>query len=250
MEKRLKSHPAASRLQLQAALSPHGLVLRGGFVPGLADAVPNLADGRPPAVLWLVGVVGSAFWPQFKASTFYQDGLPDPLDRWSAAIAHALAKAWGGRALLPSERIEGPQGQPSYHPFQRWASRAEPLQPSPLMLRMHPEHGPWHAYRFALALPSVVSQDLASATPIPVADICANCAGQPCLHTCPVQAFTGSAYRIDACASHLHSPLGQPCMAQGCLARRACPVAPELRYSAEHAAFHMRAFAGVHPQRP
>jgi len=233
--------PSSIAQQLQAALTPHGLQLRGGFAPTPADHLPTLPNGQPAASVWMVGVVGSAFWPHFKASAFYSDGLPDPLDRWSRAIGEALAARLGGTALFP---FDGPP----YLPFQRWADRAEATQPSRMLLRMHPAHGLWHAYRFALALPA----SLAFATPgptaaqTPPADICATCNGQPCLQACPVGAYTGEAFLLEACASHLHSGEGTDCMQGGCLARRACPVAPEKCYIPEHAAFHMQAFAERH----
>jgi hypothetical protein len=222
---------------LQAALSRHGLNLRGGFAPVAADGLPALPHGQPVAGVWMVGVIGSDFWPHFKASPFFSDGLPDPLDRWSRAIGEALAARFGGRALFP---FDGPP----YHPFQRWADRAEPTQPSRMMLRIHPQHGLWHAYRFALALPNTPPRHTPLATPAP--DLCATCSDQPCLRACPVGAYTGEAFLLDACASHLHSGQGADCMQSGCLARRACPVASEKRYSQEHAAFHMKAFAQNH----
>ncbi|HOZ63332.1 MAG TPA: hypothetical protein PK497_02925 [Burkholderiaceae bacterium] len=231
-----------SRAQLVAALSVHGLRLRGGWLPGVEDALPSLPGGQTAAVVWMVGVTGSDFWPLFKATSFYQDGQPDPLDRWSQAIGSELANQWGGMALFP---FDGPP----YHPFQRWATRAEPLQASPLMLRIHPEFGLWHAYRFALALPVALPEDLPAFTHVPAtarSDLCLTCDGQPCLSACPVQAFTGAAYRLDACAAHLHSPDGGDCMQSGCRARRACPIGRDHTYEPEHAAFHMRAFASRH----
>lgn len=233
---------ATMRTELGAALAPHGLQLRGHWVPTATDSLPLLPGDRTAAVVWMVGVAGSGFWPHFAASPFYQDGQPDPLDRWSAHIAHALAAQHGGRALFP---FEGPP----YWPFQQWADRSEPTTPSPLMLRMHPEYGLWHAYRFALALPTLAQQD----TPEPPArhsnmatDLCARCSGQPCLQACPVDAFTGQAYRLEACATHLHATAGGDCMQQGCLARRACPQGVAFRYTPAHAAFHMQAFTQRH----
>ncbi len=238
---------------LQAALSLHGLHLRGSFAPTTDDKLPHRPDGQPIASVWMVGVIGSGFWPYFKASSFYSDGLPDPLDRWSRAIGEELAARCGGLALFP---FTGPP----YHPFQRWADRAEATQPSRMMLRIHPEHGLWHAYRFALALPAArhgSGPDADHADMLAVqahisparsmqADLCAHCSGQPCLQACPVGAYTGDTFLRDACASHLHSGQGADCMQSGCLARRACPVAPAMRYTPEHAAFHMQAFAQRH----
>lgn len=228
---------------LKAALSPHGLNLRGSFVPVAADSLPILPNGQPAASVWMVGVVGSAFWPHFKASAFYRDGLPDPLDRWSRAIGEELAARFGGIALFP---FDGPP----YHPFQRWADRAEATQPSKMMLRIHPDHGLWHAYRLALALPATPDAPLApaglAAQPDRASDLCATCSGQPCLQACPVGAYTGEVFLLDACASHLHSGPGAQCMQSGCQARRACPVGSGMRYTPEHAAFHMQAFAERH----
>ena len=222
--------------RLQAALSPHGLTLRGGFAPVPADALPALPNGEPATGVWMVGVVGSAFWPHFKSSSFYNDGQPDPLDRWSRAIGEELAARFGGIALFP---FDGPP----YHPFQRWADRSEATQPSRMLLRIHPEFGLWHAYRFALALPLAPA---AATPPVQVttsADLCATCSGQPCLQACPVGAYTGDAFLLDACASHLHSGQGAECMQSGCIARRACPAGSSFMYTKEHMAFHMLAFA-------
>ena len=254
---------AAGPHDLVGTLAAHGLRLRGSWVPQAHDAfpafptLPALPDGSAPGVVCMVGVVGSEFWPHFVASPFFSDGLPDPLDRWSRAIGDTLAQQLGGIALYP---FDGPP----YHPFQRWADRAESTQPSRMMLRIHPTYGRWHAYRFALALPGLGAlADSTAATPAdqasavkgaagaegpqaPPGDLCATCSGQPCLQACPVDAYTGETFVLQACASHLHSGAGADCLQGGCLARRACPVAPQLRYTAEHAAFHMQAFAERH----
>ncbi len=233
--------------QLEAGLAAFGLQLRGAWRPEVktwasgTDLSINLPDGQPAVMIYLVGVVGSAFWPAFKASTFYRDGLPDPLDRWSHAIGTELAARWGALAVFP---FEGPP----YHPFQQWAARAEQLKTSPVMLKIHPTFGLWHAYRFALAFSSELPVE-ATVNPSPTmneADICLSCDGQPCLQACPVQAFTGAAFRLEACADHLHGSPDGDCMRVGCLARRACPVGTEYAYTPDHAAFHMRAFIRQH----
>ena len=82
---------APSRAQIADVLSSHGLHLRGAWEPQVSDALPALANGKTAAVVWMVGAVGSRLWPAFSASPYYADGLPNPLDRWSRAIAEELA---------------------------------------------------------------------------------------------------------------------------------------------------------------
>jgi len=232
-----------SRNWLEQALARHGLRLRGGWRPRPGDDLPALAAG-PVAVVWMVGQVGSECWPSFARSEFFDDGLPDPMDRWSKHIGDALARQCAGRAVYPSDG-------PPFAPFQQWAGRAEALRASPLLLQIHPQYGLWHAYRFALALPVLDAADAASLLQVDTgaaADLCLSCDGQPCLHACPVDAFSPNAYDVDQCAGHLHAPAGADCMASGCLARRACPVGAGYRYGQAHAGFHMAAFAGRHPE--
>jgi hypothetical protein len=231
------------RPALSAALQLQGLHLRGGFCPQAHEAI-RLPDGRPAAVLWLAGNVGGSMWAHFQSSPLAHDGLPHPLDRWSRQIGDALALQFGGAALYP---FDGPPLQPNYHPFQQWASRCEAVFPSPLMLRLHPQHGLWHAYRFALALPTVDADDRAACSQhIDAAqedeNPCLRCVEQPCLHACPVQAYDGQAFAIERCRDHVRHAADQQCLSGGCLARNACPVAPQLRYAPAQARFHMQAF--------
>jgi len=71
---------------------------------------------------------------------------------------------------------------------------------------------------------------------------CLRCLDQPCLHTCPVQAYDSQGFAVQACRAHVRQDASQVCMTGGCLARNACPVAPQLRYSPMQARFHMQAF--------
>ena len=52
----------------------------------------------------------------------------------------------------------------------------------------------------------------------------------------------GVRYAVPTCLNHLEVPVGQDCLATGCLARRACPVGAEWRSEPTQAGFHMRAF--------
>lgn len=147
-----------------------GLALRGGFHPLAADGVPDLADGRPASTLLMLGWTGGRQWPVFAASPEYGDGRPHPLDRWSRRMIDAQALRIGGTALYPF-------GGPPHLPFLRWATRAEPVAPSPLGLLIHPDWGLWHAWRGAIALPGRLDLPPSTDRPSP----CARCLARPCL---------------------------------------------------------------------
>jgi hypothetical protein len=216
---------------LTTLLSAAGLSLRGGFRPEAAGALPAFADGRAPATVLLVGNVGRQMWPVFSQSTEARDGAPHPLDRWTRRIVDGIAKPVGAVPLYPF-------GGPPYWPFQRWAQRAETVFPSPLGILMHPQYGLWHAYRAALlfADPIELPPRVDARSP------CETCADRPCLSACPVNAFTKAGFDDRACTGHITAAVGRPCMDGGCLARNACPVAPELRYGPPQLQFHMAAF--------
>ena len=142
----------------------------------------------------------------------------------------AIAAKAGARALFP---FEGPP----YHPFQRWAQRAEAVFGSPLGLLVHRDYGLWHAYRAALLLPDALSLERDEGD-----SPCLTCVGQPCLTACPVGAFSGEGYDVGACAAHLSTGEGKACLEGGCRARGACPLGGRYIYRQDHLAFHMAAF--------
>lgn len=205
------------------ALSPDGLIPRGGFYPAAEDEVPD-----DPASLVMVGNAGPDMWRAFAA-----DGPagPNALDRWTARVVEEVAAALGAAALFPF-------GGPPYHPFQRWGALAEALHHSPLGVLIHPDYGLWHAYRAALAFAERIELPAADERPSP----CESCADKPCLSTCPVAAFNGESYDVEACVWLLQDARGADCMAGGCLARGACPVGAEYAYALDQAGFHMAAF--------
>jgi hypothetical protein len=214
---------------LPAALSAHGLILRGGFHPEPAE--PGLEGA---GTLLLVGNAGPAMWRAFAS---HIDGAPDPLNRWTRKVIEPVAEKFGARALYPF-------GEPRW-PFQRWALRAEALHASPLGILIHAEYGLWHAWRAALLFADRL--DLPARTER--ANPCDSCVEKPCLSACPVGAFNGDIYDVPACAAHLRSDAAT-CGATGCHARNACPVGADWRYEAAQIRFHMEAFAAGLPPQP
>ncbi|MGH6718226.1 MAG: hypothetical protein ACREER_02830 [Alphaproteobacteria bacterium] len=227
---------AMSFTDVAAAIEAAGLVPRGGFHPAPEDQVPDLPDGRPAGTVVLAGDVGGRMWPAFAAA---RHGGDHPLDAWTRTVLDRVAAATGATAVYPF-------GGPPYHPFQRWAQRAEPVTPSPIGILIHPVWGLWHAYRGALLYAEAFPPPPRVAAPSP----CASCRDRPCLSTCPVGAFTGASYDVARCVAHVRSDRGGACRDTGCLARRACPIGRDHGHGPAQAAFHMAAFVRAHPDAP
>jgi len=203
-----------------------GLTLRGGFHPEDADDVPG-----NPGTLVLVGNVGPGMWGAFMVDRATYGGRANPLDDWVRDRLSSVATELDATPLFPF-------GGPPFLPFQRWAQRAEPVTSSPLGVLIHPEYGLWHAWRGALAFDAKIELPMPDVRASP----CDSCVDQPCLSTCPVNAFGPDGYDVPVCVRHIETPSGSDCMAQGCRARRACPVGRAYTYAPAQAEFHMRAF--------
>lgn len=226
-------------MNLQDELEGHGLYLRG--VTTLTDdELEQYALPRDKSAIALVGNTGSSYWSGFSQSPEYLDGSPDPLDRWSRRVADDIARHHPVTPLFPF-------AGPPYYPFQQWARRAEGIDASPLGILIHPRFGLWHSYRFALL---GAAFDAAAPVAAPNASPCLACSGRPCLDTCPADAFDGRGYAVDACAGYLEDTPAAACHDGGCLARLACPVAPEMRYLPAQGRFHLRAFLAARQRSP
>ena len=204
--------------EVVAALEPTGMVARGGFVEA------------PTRTLVVIGNVGGAMWPLFRAA---EQPVADPLDTWTRSVLQPIAVSLGADFIHPSDE--------PFQPFQRWAQRAEGIARSPIGILIHPEYGLWHAYRGAFVFPFAVG-----GVPAPTEgqSPCVSCADQPCLSACPVDAFTIDGYDADACRGHVRSRSEPACIEAGCAARLACPIGTRHRYGADQMHFHMRAFVG------
>ena len=228
--------------KLDDCLAEHGLFVRGVTRLSVAE-IEHYGIDLANTELALVGNIGSSYWPQFSQSAEFADGASHPLDRWSRRVAEDIAQRLSVQAVYP---FDGPP----YFPFQQWAKRAEGLEQSPIGVMMHPEFGLWHSYRFALLGAGMGGKEAAgsnlSADHAPVTSPCLNCASKPCLNTCPVAAFDASGYAVERCADYLQQTPQADCLQQGCLARNACPVAPQLRYVADQGRFHLSAFLQAH----
>lgn len=212
---------------LNDAFSIHGLMIRGGFHAGADGHVP---DGIKTLIL--IGNAGPDMWHVFGKT---MPDIPNPMDAWSKTIINEIATQFSATAVYP---FEGPP----YHPFQKWAMRADTVFPTPIGPLIHPKYGMWHAYRGALLFREALELPPKNNATSP----CDTCVDKPCMTTCPVEAFSAGGYDVPGCRTHIGSPEGVDCMGNGCLARRACPVGQNYIYEPAQAAFHMGHFLNPH----
>lgn len=217
---------------LTSLANEHGLLFRGGFTTTSEDNIPPQIGGESSVSLLLFGQAGNSLWPVFSHSPEYADQQPHPLDRWSNRVGQSIAEKINGKLFLPF-------GEAPHHPFLQWATRIEDVQPSRLGMLIHPDHGLWHAYRFAIALAEPV--DGLSGVESH-GDICNLCQSQPCLKRCPVDAFDGTHYDVHSCYQYLQENPESACHTSGCQARDACPEGEHSNYTTEQKKFHMRQF--------
>jgi ferredoxin len=173
----------------------------------------------------LIGNVGPDMWRRFAREAHGRS-----MDAWTKAVVDELAADLNARAVFPFDV--------PHQPFLTWARAAGAGHISPLGLNIHPTYGLWHAYRAALLFPVQFDLPRASAGAHP----CVSCVEKPCLTACPVSAFDGNTYNVQACGQHVNAGPND-CMEGGCLARRACPVGTAFQYGKLQAQFHMKAFA-------
>lgn len=212
--------------RVEAAAAEVGLTIYGALHPPVGPDC-SLRSGT----LILLGTTG-AFWPVFKGSPECADQAPDPIDRWSKRVLTSLATRLAARCVFP---FDGPP----YAPFVAWALASGRAFSSPSQMLVHDQVGMLISYRGALHF-----QQCFDIPPPPLAQSpCRSCAAKPCLTHCPAHALVdGGPYRLAACHDHLDTPAGTPCMTEGCLARRACPLSAGAERQFEQTAHHMRYF--------
>lgn len=209
---------------ITANAAPHHLQVFGVLDAQAGDPVPPGA-----ASIVLLGPAEPGFWDHFRQQPEWRDHQPDPVDRWSRRVISHIADATGSQAIFPF-------GGPPHAPFIDWALRSRRSWTSPVGLLVHDRAGLMVSYRGALA----VAEKLP--TYPPRVSPCQDCPDRPCLTACPVQALGPAGYDLTACHGWLNDPDGQDCMAQGCAARRACPLSRLYGRHPNQSAHHMKAF--------
>lgn len=221
----MTARPLSALAAIAAQALQERLEILGAFHPEAGDGLPDEAR-----TLVLFGPAEPGFWAHVQSAPEWQDGRPDPLDRWSRRVVGTLACDLGGKAYFPF-------GGPPYRPFYQWALRSGRAFASPVSLLVHQTAGLMVSYRGAVALPERI--DLPAPPP---QSPCADCADRPCLGACPAAALTPAGYDVAACHTFLDGSEGGDCLSFGCSVRRSCPLSQRYGRLPEQSAYHMRLF--------
>ena len=196
------------------------------------------------ALLVLLANAGPRFWRRLQIES--AKNLSNPVDTFSVEKArefqHTFLRDSRFTQLYPT-----PAGQ-SPIPLMRLGRLAGWNIPSPLGLGLHPDYGPWSAYRAAWLTDSAQLPEAFYKEPQTVnittidtlqqsAELCVSCTA-PCVEACPADAVThGEDFNIPRCYDY-SEPEDSPCHAH-CFARTACPIGADHQYDKAQLTHHM-----------
>ena len=207
------------------------LAIFGGFHPDEQDKIP-----KGTRTLIMLGPREPGFWAYLKSQEEFQQGLPNPLDRWSKRVIDLIGIKSGGEPIYPF-------GGPPYHPFMTWALKTGRSWHSPVQFLVHETAGLMVSYRGVLAY-----QDHIPLPEPPGVSPCETCADKPCMTACPIGVLTPDGYDADGCRTYIGSFEGQDCLGMGCQVRRICPVSQTYQRDPRQSEFHQMAFLNNAPK--
>lgn len=208
-----------------AELDAQGLNLQAVFeVAKLPENIAAaLRAGAPYRQLLLIGHGGGLLWRQLQRAGMQG---AHPIDDFSRAqVAAWLQSHYPGcrhQFLYP-----GPPGVS----LQGLGQLAGWHHPSPFMVGINARWGSWFAYRALLLADTELPPTQAATSASP----CASCASRACVSACPADALRDG-FDLAACLAYRQQP-GSACQDR-CLARNACPVGDEQRYSEAQISYH------------
>jgi len=235
-------------------LDNRGLLLCAFRWETLPDALRNLTLQAMPAKIAdevegstsvvLLANAGPKFWHHLKQSPLQHQ--ENPVDAVSIDMAHTLNQDFLNAA--PFTQLYPSPPNHSFIPLMRFGGLAGWNVPSPLGLGLHPDYGPWSAYRAAWLSPTdqvpnaycIQPENFKSTDTSTLQNSAALCIGcsAPCVTACPAGAvIAGQNFGAARCHEY-RLPESSPCHTH-CDARRACPIGADQQYDDEQLEYHM-----------
>ncbi len=231
---------------ITAALAPVGLNLIGttprsdyeALVPPQYHIKPRFPETETVVV---IGNGGGEFWRHFRGYAQTRSGYlqqhDHPLDDYTVEVIRVRltplldAARTQYRILYPFQFFSGLTVS-----FMHLAQAARLSVPSILGVQIHPQYGPWIAWRAAVLIDHDVP---ALSAPAQDFEPCATCPERPCIAACPTQAVSAVRdWDLLACMKHrLRVPAD---CAERCHSRYTCVYGREHRYPEDELAYHQR----------
>jgi epoxyqueuosine reductase len=185
----------------------------------------------------MIGNGGGAFWRAFKVYAAQRPGWlerENPLDDFTRDVVEkeivAPIQDTGVRCITVYPFGNGPTLN-----FMQLAMLAGLAGPSIIGVVVHPQFGPWIAFRAALLLDCEVNHpgDAIGFDP------CPTCSTRSCINACPAAAVSfPKGWDIPQCLAHRVE--AYPDCADGCHARMACVLGPDQRYPGDELTYHQQ----------
>jgi hypothetical protein len=234
----------------RAAAAPFGLNLVAAIPADRYDSLASpamRASSIDPACRSIVVAAngGGDFWRAFTEHGARNPGWMErdnPLDDFTRLVAESR--------LAPAMRASGFRCVPVFPfiggatlNFMRLGQLVGIAGPSIIGVLVHPEYGPWIAFRVALLLDVEADEPGAAAG----FDPCPGCAERSCIAACPAGAVAfPSGWDIPRCLTHRIEAEAE--CAPRCHARAECVIGPEHRYQEDELAYHQaRALKAMRP---
>ena len=184
----------------------------------LPDEVRStLGDTENFHQLILLGHGGKRLWARVQAAGMAGE---DPIDDY---VVQTVAQIFADHFADQKYRIvypgDGPLGLQQLGKLAGWH------HPSPFMVGIDDEWGSWFAYRAVV----LADTNFLPFYAVDRSNPCSSCSEQPCISACPAGAVSNDAFALDKCITYRRQA-GSACEFT-CLARIACPVGSEHRYS-------------------
>ena len=217
---------------LVADLDADGLNLCHRFsVDYLADSMPNLSLPAKSCELLLIGNYGNALWQAMPAACLSR---PHPVDSFTTdCVTRALEK----QVAKDSWSLLFPHTPDDINlSLQQLGALAGWHHPSPLGIGINKNLGLWFAYRAVVVLNVQLNELPPVRRPWSEESPCIACEYTPCVTACPASALTSDkSPDLTACVNHRIT--SESSCASTCLARVACPVAPQWQYQSKQLAY-------------
>jgi ferredoxin-like protein FixX len=220
------SHPTKSPL-----LNDNGLNMQAVFnLSELPEEITSLIRCDPDTTRFKQLIIfahgGRRMWESVQASRFTD--ADEPIDSFSIDL---VRRYFSETCSENTFEVLYP-GSKQVVPLQKLGRLAGWHHDSPFRIGVNLVWGSWFAYRVAVLADTEFEATLLFTAASP----CLSCTDKPCLSACPAEALECGDFSLKLCIDYRLREHSQ-CKAQ-CLARLACPVGCEHRYSMEQINYH------------